>query len=58
MKQSEFVRWLMNQNVVFKEGTKHIKLYCDGRQTTLPRHPNQELGISLINRIKKQLKLK
>lgn len=58
MKQSEFVRWLLAQGVEIKNGTKHLKLYHNGEQTTLPRHPAAELKQPLVEGVKKKLKLK
>lgn len=58
MKQSEFVRWLASQGATFKDGAKHLKVYLNGEQTTLPRHPGQELKKGLVEGVKKQLKLK
>ncbi|SFE09785.1 type II toxin-antitoxin system HicA family toxin [Paracidovorax konjaci] len=43
MKISEFKRWLEAQGVKVTNGTKHWKLYKDGKRSTLPRHPSQEL---------------
>ena len=58
MKQSEFVRWLARNGATFKEGSKHLKVYCNGRQTILPRHPAKELKLVLVEAVKKQLDLK
>ncbi|WP_374258317.1 type II toxin-antitoxin system HicA family toxin [Aquabacterium sp.] len=58
MKISEFRRWLESQGVRIENGTKHWKLYLNGRQTTLPRHPSQELTEGLRQAILKQLGLK
>lgn len=58
MKQSEFVRWLRAQGVVIKDGSKHLKLYLNGKQSTLPRHPGKELKPRLVEGVKKQLDLK
>ena len=58
MKQSEFVRWLKKQGATFEEGTKHIKIYLNGKQSHVPRHQNEELKTGLIEGIKKQLGLK
>lgn len=55
MKQSEFLRWLIANGVTTEEGTKHIKLYYRGKQSTLPRHPSKELKTGLVNGVKKQL---
>ena len=41
MKTSEFRRWLLAQGVEMKEGAKHTKLYCNGRQSTLARHKSE-----------------
>lgn len=58
MKQSEFVRWLRSQGVEIRDGSKHLKLYFNGRQSTLPRHPSAELKTGLVEGVKKQLRLK
>ena len=58
MKQSEFLRWLIAQGVQVKDGTKHLKLYLNDRQSTLHRHPSKELPTGLVKGIKKQLGLK
>ncbi len=55
MKQSEFRRWLEAQGVEVKQGTNHFKLYYNGRQSTMPRHPGKELGERLRKAILKQL---
>jgi mRNA interferase HicA len=58
VKQSEFVRWLAEHGATFKDGTKHLKVYCNGEQTILPRHPAKELKTPLVEGVKKKLKLK
>ena len=58
MKQAEFVRWLLTQGVEIRNRTKHLKLYCNGEQTILPRHPSSELKQPLVDGVKKKLKLK
>ncbi|MFC3873314.1 type II toxin-antitoxin system HicA family toxin [Neisseria musculi] len=58
MKQSEFLKWLIAQGVETREGTKHIKLFYNGKQSHLPRHPGKELKTGLVQGIKKQLGLK
>ena len=58
MKLSEFKRFLEAQGARFEQGKKHYKVYLNGRQTTFPRHPSQEIGESLRNAILKQLGLK
>lgn len=57
MKQSEFKRWLAAQGATFKEGRGHTKVYLNGEQTILPRHPAKELKGPLVEGIKKKLKL-
>ena len=58
MKQSEFKRWLAGQGATFEQGTKHLKVFLNGKQTTLPRHPAAEFKTGLVEGIKKQLGLK
>lgn len=58
MKQSEFRRWLAAQGATFKEGTNHTKVYLNGEQTIIPRHPGKELKQPLVDGVKKKLKLK
>ncbi|MDH2999498.1 mRNA interferase [Chelonobacter oris] len=58
MKQSEFLRWLIAQGVEKKEGANHIKLYFNGKQSVLPRHPSKELATGTVKAVKKQLGLK
>jgi mRNA interferase HicA len=57
MKQSEFLRWLMQHGVEVKQGARHLKLYANGEQTILPRHPSKELKQPLVDGVKKKLKL-
>ena len=57
MKQSEFKRWLDAQGASFKNGSKHLKVYVGGKQSTLPRHPSHEIGEALRKAIIKQLGL-
>lgn len=58
MKQSEFKRWLAAQGARFENGSRHIKVYLNDRQSTLPRHPSHEIGDGLRRAILKQLGLK
>lgn len=58
MKQSEFRKWLESQGVRVEDGSKHLKLYYLGRQSTMPRHPGKEIGEGLRKAILKQLGLK
>lgn len=38
MKTQQFRRWLQSQGVRIESGTRHDKLYYEGRQSVLPRH--------------------
>jgi mRNA interferase HicA len=58
MKTSEFKKQLAALGARFVEGTKHTKVYLNGRQTTLPRHATQDLGEGLRHRILRQLDVK
>ncbi|BFQ93467.1 type II toxin-antitoxin system HicA family toxin [Gallibacterium anatis] len=58
MKQSEFLRWLKAQGVEVKDGSNHIKLYLNGKQSVLPRHPSKEIARGTEIAVKKQLGLK
>lgn len=55
MKVSEFKRQLATMGARFEEGTKHTKVYLNGKQTTLPRHASQDMGEALRRAILKQL---
>ena len=57
MKTSEFKRFLAFKGVRFAEGTKHTKLYLNGKQSLLPRHA-KELGEGLRKAILRQLNIK
>lgn len=57
MKIAEFRRWLVSRGATLVEGAKHTKIYLNGRQSTLPRHPGQELGEGLRKKVMKQLGL-
>lgn len=58
MKISEFKRWLESQGVTIKDGANHWKLYLNGKQSTLPRHPSKELKEGTRKAILKQLDIK
>lgn len=58
MKQSEFLRWLIGQGVETKQGANHIKLYFNGKQSAMPRHPSKEIPTGTQQAIKRQLGLK
>jgi mRNA interferase HicA len=58
MKYSEFRRQLVALGARFVEGTKHTKVYLNGKQTTLPRHGPQDMGEGLRRAILRQLGVK
>jgi len=58
VKQSEFRRWLEEKGATFVEGSKHAKVKLNGKQTTLPRHPNKEIREGTRKAIIKQLGIK
>ena len=58
VKQSEFVQWLSQQGATFKNGKRHLKVYLNGKQSQVPRHPSKELKTGLVEGVKKQLNLK
>ena len=57
MKVAEFKRQLASLGARFVEGSRHTKVYLNHRQSTLPRHPGQEIGEGLRKAILKQLGL-
>lgn len=58
MKSSEFKRWLAAQGAEFKPGKgSHLRVFLNGKVSVLPMH-NKELGIGLVQAIKRQLELK
>lgn len=57
MKQQEFVKWLKEQGVKVTNGTDHLKVYYNGKQTTVPRHPGKEIDNQFAKRIAKQIGL-
>ncbi|XUA17735.1 type II toxin-antitoxin system HicA family toxin [Citrobacter sp. OP27] len=58
MKQREFRRWLESQGVEVSNGSKHMKLRLNGRYSTMPRQPGDEIKEPLRKAILKQLGLK
>lgn len=58
MKQSQFKRFLASQGATFIQGSKHVKVYLNGKHSTMPRHPSSEMGEGLRKAILAQLGLK
>lgn len=38
MKRADLVKLLKSKGATFTEGSKHTKVYLNGKQTTIPRH--------------------
>lgn len=55
MTHREVRGWLKKLGASFKEGSKHTRVYLNGRQSTLARHGNQEMGPGTLKAICKQL---
>jgi len=52
-------KWLEQQEATFLTGKgSHLKVFLNGKQSTLPMHGTTELGKSLEAAIKRQLGLK
>ena len=58
MKYKEFVNELKQKGVIFDERKGHTKLYLNGHQSTIKRHPSQEITNLYANLIRRQLGLK
>jgi mRNA interferase HicA len=59
VKYSEFRRWLESRGVVIEPGKgSHHKASLSGKETILPYHGSKEIGKGLMEKIKKDLKLK
>lgn len=56
MNTDQFKRRLKRLGARFEQGSKHTKVYLNGKQTTLPRH--REISDRLADLILKQLGLK
>ena len=55
MKTREFRRQLSSLGARFVEGSRHTRVYLNGRQSTVPRH--REISEQLVLIIRKQLGL-
>ncbi len=53
MNTEQFKRQLLALGATFKQGSKHTKVYLNGKQTTIPRH--KEISEQLFKVIMKQL---
>lgn len=58
MNSKQFKKWLEPQGASFAPGKgSHLKVFLNGKQSTLPMHGIQELGKGLEAAIKRQLGL-
>jgi mRNA interferase HicA len=59
MNAKQMKKWLEQQGATFQPGKgSHLKVYLNGKQSTLPMHGTTELGKGLEAAIKRQLGLK
>jgi len=59
MNSKQMKKWLEQQGATFQLGKgSHLKVFLNGKQTTLPMHGATELGKGLEAAIKRQLDLK
>lgn len=59
MNSKQMKKWLEQQGATFQEGKgSHLKVFLNGKQSTLPMHGTTELGKGLEAAIKRQLGLK
>lgn len=59
MNSKQMKKWLEQQGATFAPGKgSHLKVFLNGRQSTLPMHGTAELGKGLEAAIKRQLGLK
>ncbi len=59
MNSKQMKKWLEQQGATFQEGKgSHLKVFLNGKQSSLPMHGTQELGKGLETAIKRQLGLK
>lgn len=59
MNSKQMKRWLEQQGATFQPGKgSHLKVFLNGKQSSLPMHGTAELGKGLEAAIKRQLGLK
>ena len=59
MNSKQMKKWLEHQGATFQPGKgSHLKVFLNGKQSTLPMHGAAELGKGLEAAIKRQLGLK
>ena len=59
MNSKQMKKWLEQQGATFQPGKgSHLKVFMNGKQSTLPMHGPAELGTGLEAAIKRQLGLK
>ncbi|MEQ1635197.1 MAG: type II toxin-antitoxin system HicA family toxin [Methylococcales bacterium] len=59
MNSKQMKKWLEHQGATFQAGKgSHLKVFLNGKQSTLPMHGTDELDKGLVTAIKRQLGLK
>ena len=59
MNSKQMKKWLEQQGATFQPGKgSHLKVFLNGKQSTIPLHGTTELGKGLEAAIKRQLGLK
>ena len=59
MNSKQMKKWLEQQGATFQPGKgSHLKVFLNGKQSTLPMHGTTELGKGMEAAIKRQLGLK
>lgn len=59
MNSKQLKKWLAQKGATFQPGKgSHLKVFLNGKQSTLPMHGTTELGKGLETAIKRQLGLK
>ena len=59
MNSKQMKKWLEQQGATFSTGKgSHLKVFLNGKQSTLPMHGTMELGKGLESAIKRPLSLK
>ena len=52
---NQFRRYLRSLGAEFDEGTRHTKVYLNGRQAVLARHGTRDMGEGIRQKILRQL---
>jgi mRNA interferase HicA len=55
MTASELKRKLAKAGCTFEDRTRHTRIFFEGRESIMPRHPSQEIKKGTLRAILKQL---